>query len=418
MEKLKKLVGWLRGGERSSISGALIGALNVKLVRKGEFGEAFLSFRGHSAVLTQESPFSSFDIFKHGTVYIKIGKKRQKFKTKNFKDNFCFNCNGTLIEIGVREEKKKLSEEDFYFVKLIEKGTFGQVVLAMYKKSGRMYACKIIRKEKSKNSLEKIINEKNILTQIKSPFLIHLLASFQTHDSFYLVLPYIEGGELFHYLKWYKKFSEETARVYICELLLAVDYLHQNGIIYRDIKPENILLDKDGHAVLCDFGMSIRNTTAITHCGTPEYIAPEIIRQESYDESVDYYTLGVLLYEMACGFPPFSMSEGDDAGDLENKILFSEISYPEHVSPPLKGLIGLLLDKVPSKRPKYSDLIGHPFFSDIDWEKIKRKEIQAPIVPISVIAQEESQEQKEKPSEANQDALTNFTYCPDDWEDK
>ncbi|KAI5190172.1 hypothetical protein NECID01_0865 [Nematocida sp. AWRm77] len=420
MNVLKSFLGCWSFKEKSAVSCVLIGTLSVSVEKRAYSMRISTEFRGHCSVLTVERPKATFDVFKHGSLHVKVGRKAFRVGTQSLSVQV-LEYGGCSVRVQYLPGKKKLSEEDFAFLLLIGRGTFGKVVLVQHKRTERMYACKIIKKTKSKDSLEKIVNEKNILTQVHSPFLIHLLASFQTDTSVFLILPYIEGGELFHHLQESKAFSEESAVFYFCELLLAVEYLHKHQIIYRDIKPENILLDREGHVVLCDFGMSTQSPMAVTYCGTPEYIAPEILRNEEYGKAVDCYTLGVLLYEMVCGHPPFSLGEEEDPEDLENRILFSEVFYPESMSPLLRDLLSLLLSKTPEKRPLSEEVKRHPFFAHINWEKVERKEYAPPIVPEEQQREYsndllDTEQHTEHQNDTYQGILTEFTYCPDDWE--
>jgi len=418
MNRIKKILKYILGTKSTQVPNALIGTIIVTMTKRRCNSRVHVEYRGHKAVLVTDAPTSTFDVFKHGNILVKIGNKRHKVNTKEILNEVVVEHAGNEVKIRYRQEKKKLTPDDFVFVRVIGKGTYGKVVLAKYKNTGRMYACKIIKKTNKEESIEKLINEKNILTQVSSPFVIHLLASFQTQTAVYLILPYIEGGELFQHLQDNGQFSEEAARIYICELVTAVAYLHENGIIYRDIKPENILLDRDGHIVLCDFGMCTKSLVASTYCGTSEYIAPEIIRNERYTESVDYYTIGVLLYEMVCGNPPFVLGEDESPDDLENRVLFSEVSYPEHVSDELRSLLGALLSKMPNRRPTIDKIMAHAFFAGIDWEKVKRKEYAPAIVPGEMAEEDESIDTAENQNSTYEGMLTGFTYCPDDWDEQ
>ncbi|KAI5181905.1 serum/glucocorticoid-regulated kinase 2 [Nematocida sp. AWRm80] len=402
--------------KKESISNVILGTITITLIRMVKNKQIRVEYSGHKSILTPTLPRSTFDVFKHGTALIRIGSRRTKIKTEKIGNGMTIEENGTEIKIEYSASKKKLTPEDFLFLSLIGRGAFGRVILVKHKTTARLYACKIIRKTKSQETLDKMINERNILTQVHSPFLIHLLAAFQTEDKVYLILPYIEGGELFNLLEEKKTFSEEEARFYLSELLLAVEYLHSNKIIYRDIKPENILLDRDGHIVLCDFGMSIQNTMASSYCGTPEYIAPEIIKNESYNESVDYYTLGVLLFEMVTGQPPFTMQEGDDLDDLENKILFTQPEFPSKLSPAIVSLLKDLLQKTPSKRPNIQSIKNHPFFNGIEWERVERKEYYPRTLPsLPGPDMQDTPETLDTPNDSYQGFLPGFTYCAEEW---
>jgi len=195
---------------------------------------------------------------------------------------------------------------------------------------------------------------------------------------------FINGGELFHHLSREKKFNEDRARFYSVEIICAMIYLHEQGIIYRDLKPENILLDKKGHVVMTDFGLSKEGLksagdTTATFCGTPEYLAPEVISGESYTKSIDWWSVGTLIFEMLTGLPPFYNQNEEQMYD---KILKSDVIYPSFLSAEVVDLMKKFLNRDPHLRLQDPDHIrAHPWFKSINWEKVKNKELPVPFVP-------------------------------------
>lgn len=192
--------------------------------------------------------------------------------------------------------------------------------------------------------------------------------------------------QLFFHLQKERSFSESRSRFYAAEIASALGYLHKNNIIYRDLKPENLLLDKDGHVVLTDFGLCKENIKPSdrteTFCGTPEYLAPEIVLKHPYDQAVDWWCLGSVLYEMLLGLPPFYSK---DRNEMYDKILNQKLRLPHSLSSPCKDILAGLLDKNCTKRlgarNDFADVKDHPFFAQINFEKLQKKEIKPPYVP-------------------------------------
>jgi len=226
--------------------------------------------------------------------------------------------------------------------------------------------------------------EKSVLAKIDHPFLAKLHWSFQTEEYLYFIMDFINGGELFFHLSIEKKFPEDRARFYAAEIISGISYLHQYGIIYRDLKPENILLDRTGHVIMTDFGLSKEGLTApsdrtLTFCGTPEYLAPEVISGESYTKAIDWWSVGTLIFEMLSGLPPF-YDQNEEV--MYEKIMKGDIKFPPHLSKEVIDLIQRFLTRQPQSRLQDYELIKkHPWFDSINWGKLLNKEINPPFIP-------------------------------------
>lgn len=291
-----------------------------------------------------------------------------------------------------KSEKKHFRPEDFEVLRLIGKGTFGQVFQVRKRDSGRIYAMKVLSKKMivQKKEVAHTIGERNILVQTattESPFIVNLKFSFQTPTDLFFVTDYMSGGELFWHLQREGKFPEKRAKFYIAELILALEHLHNNDIVYRDLKPENILLDATGHIALCDFGLSkifTDSNTTNTFCGTTEYLAPEVVLDDSgYTKLVDFWSLGVLVFEMCCGWSPFY---AEDTQTMYKNIAFGKVRFPrESLSTEGRSFVKGLLNRNPSHRlgakNDAQELKDHPFFADIDWDLLRQKKIPPPFKP-------------------------------------
>lgn len=262
------------------------------------------------------------------------------------------------IKIGVKyveNKQRSLKIEDFELLKVVGKGSFGKVMQVMKKDTSRIYALKTLRKQHiiSRSEVAHTLAERSVLAQINNPFIVPLKFSFQSPEKLYLVLAFVNGGELFHHLQREQRFDINRSRFYAAELLCALECLHGFGVIYRDLKPENILVDYAGHIALCDFGlckldMKDEDKTN-TFCGTPEYLAPELLHGHGYTKAVDWWTLGVLLYEMLTGLPPFY---DENTNEMYRKILAEPLHFPgpEIVPPAARDLLTRLLDRDATRR--------------------------------------------------------------------
>ncbi|GAA5975752.1 hypothetical protein JCM11641_005862 [Rhodosporidiobolus odoratus] len=299
------------------------------------------------------------------------------------------------IRIQIRYEKfdakQGLHPNDFDFLRMIGKGTFGRVFQVRKKDTRRIYAMKVLSKREiiAKKEVAHTIGERKILQRSSdSPFLLGLKFSFQTQADLYLVMDYKSGGELFHHLQKEGRFTEDRARFYTAEIVLAFEHLHKFDIVYRDLKPENILLDATGHIVLCDFGLSKPDlpSDALTNtfCGTTEYLAPEVLLDDNgYNKIVDFWSLGVLLFEMCCGWSPFY---AEDTQQMYKLICFGKVKFPRGViGEDGKQFVKGLLNRNPKHRlgaqRDAAELKEHAFFSSIDWELLAARKIPPPFKP-------------------------------------
>ncbi|KAI6084525.1 kinase-like domain-containing protein [Hypoxylon rubiginosum] len=292
-----------------------------------------------------------------------------------------------------RTEKRHYGPDDFQILRLIGKGTFGQVYQVRKKDTGRIYAMKVLSKKVivQKKEVAHTVGERNILVRTamsESPFIVGLKFSFQTQNDLFLVTDYMSGGELFWHLQKEGRFDEKRAKFYIAELILAIQHLHNNDIVYRDLKPENILLDANGHIALCDFGLSkanlTQNDTTNTFCGTTEYLAPEVLLDEAgYTKMVDFWSLGVLVFEMCCGWSPFY---AEDTQQMYKNIAFGKVRFPrDTLSQEGRNFVKGLLNRNPKHRlgaiDDAEELKRHPFFADVDWDILTKKLITPPFKP-------------------------------------
>jgi len=310
--------------------------------------------------------------------------KKNKFKDSKAHVYKFSEAGEAAAEPYIREEKVGI--EDFEQLKVLGKGGFGKVVLARKKDTDKIYALKLMDKQKILNKprdFKNLMSEKRIL-QNDCSFLVHLYWAFQTETEFCLVMDFVGGGDLYYHWRKIRRFPEKVVQFIAAELVLAISYLHSCGIIYRDLKPQNILLDTDGHICLADFGLSkevMQNIEVGLHtaCGTPSYSAPEVLEGSPYGKSADYWSLGIVLYQFLCGKSPFEF-DGDFA-KLLRSIYSGDISYPRQiVSDNAHSFLEGLLCRDPRKRLDDPDVIKrHAFFRGIDFEKLEVKKLPSPI---------------------------------------
>ncbi|TKS92060.1 cAMP-dependent protein kinase catalytic subunit alpha [Collichthys lucidus] len=252
--------------------------------------------------------------------------------------------------------------DHFERLKTLGTGSFGRVMLVKHKESGQHFAMKILDKQKSKT----------------------LLIFLQDNSNLYMIMEYVPGGEMFSHLRRIGRFSEPHARFYAAQIVLTFEYLHSLDLIYRDLKPENLLIDQQGYIQVTDFGFAKRvKGRTWTLCGTPEYLAPEIILSKGYNKAVDWWALGVLIYEMAAGYPPFF---ADQPIQIYEKIVSGKVRFPSHFSSDLKDLLRNLLQVDLTKRfgnlrNGVNDIKGHKWFATTDWIAIYQRKVEAPFIP-------------------------------------
>jgi len=306
---------------------------------------------------------------------------------------------------------RPLNIDEFELLKVIGKGSFGKVMQVCKKDTKRIYAMKIIKKAHivERAEVSHTLAERAVLAQLNHPFIVPLKFSFQSPEKLYLVLAFVNGGELFHHLQREGRFSEDRAKFYSAQLLCALECLHSYNIIYRDLKPENILLDFQGNIALCDFGLCKLNmrdgNKTNTFCGTPEYLAPELLLGQGYNKTVDWWTFGILVFEMLTGLPPFY---DENTNEMYKRILTDELRIPDHVSPVARDMLKKLLDRDPAKRlgAEGAEAIKkHDFFNEISWSKLLAKKYTAPFRPNVSSAKDTSNFDEEFTSEAPVDSV-------------
>lgn len=288
---------------------------------------------------------------------------------------------------------EKLDPSFFEILKVLGQGSFGKVFLVRKvkgKDSGQLYAMKVLKKATLKvRDRMRTKMERNILAELEHPFIVKLFYAFQTEGKLYLILEFLKGGDLFTRLSKEVMFTEEDVKFYLAELALALNHLHKQGIIYRDLKPENILLDSDGHIKLTDFGLSkesiFEENKTFSFCGTVEYMAPEVINRKGHDTTADWWSYGVLMYEMLTGQLPF---QANNRKETMNLILKAKLGMPQYLSPEAQALLRCLFKRNPLNRLGYGpngieDLKKQPFFATINWEKLVMRQVSPPFKPTS-----------------------------------
>ncbi|NXN97630.1 KS6A2 kinase, partial [Rhinopomastus cyanomelas] len=295
------------------------------------------------------------------------------------------------ISHHVKEGFEKADPSQFELLKVLGQGSYGKVFLVRKTKgpdAAQLYAMKVLKKATLKvRDRVRSKMERDILAEVNHPFIVKLHYAFQTEGKLYLILDFLRGGDLFTRLSKEVMFTEEDVKFYLAELALALDHLHGLGIIYRDLKPENILLDEEGHIKITDFGLSKEaidhDKRAYSFCGTIEYMAPEVVNRRGHTHSADWWSFGVLMFEMLTGSLPF---QGKDRKETMALILKAKLGMPQFLSAEAQSLLRALFKRNPCNRlgagfDGVEEIKRHPFFVTIDWNKLYRREIQPPFRP-------------------------------------
>ncbi|XP_061033688.1 ribosomal protein S6 kinase alpha-6 isoform X3 [Eubalaena glacialis] len=300
----------------------------------------------------------------------------------------------------VKEGYEKADPAQFELLKVLGQGSFGKVFLVRKKTgpdAGQLYAMKVLKKASLKvRDRVRTKMERDILVEVNHPFIVKLHYAFQTEGKLYLILDFLRGGDVFTRLSKEVLFTEEDVKFYLAELALALDHLHRLGIVYRDLKPENILLDEIGHIKLTenfgpvhfkDFGLSKESVDqekkAYSFCGTVEYMAPEVVNRRGHSQSADWWSYGVLMFEMLTGTLPF---QGKDRNETMNMILKAKLGMPQFLSAEAQSLLRMLFKRNPANRlgsEGVDEIKRHLFFANIDWNKLYKREVQPPFKPAS-----------------------------------
>eukprot|EP00347_Sterkiella_histriomuscorum_P015797 403355646 len=335
---------------------------------------------------------------------------------------------GPPVQVVEEKEEFRLGPSMFIPLKMLGSGSFGEVYLVKEKFTSQLFAMKILNKSKimGQNLVRYAKTERNVLSYTRHPFIVNLNYAFQTNTKLFLILDFCPGGDLGKILQRERKFTEDRARIYAAEILLALEDLHKRDIIYRDLKPDNVVLDYDGHAQLTDFGLSKEGVEEVSKgaksfCGSVAYLAPEMLRRAGHGKSVDWYLFGVLIYEMVVGCPPYFSPKKEE---LFNNIQKGVLKIPASLSEECKNLIVSLLNRNPSKRlgagPEGCEEIkAHSFFEGMDWKMAKDKKLQPPKPEFNAKFLNQLQSLNEAPDESLLKVFEDFEELdPDIFENK
>jgi tRNA A-37 threonylcarbamoyl transferase component Bud32 len=310
--------------------------------------------------------------------------------TGETKANSSLNTSDSDISGGnTSSEEERIGPHSFIVHSLIGKGSFGEVYLVEKKNTKAIYAMKVLNKNKimKHNLIKYALTERNVLSLTSHPFIVKLNWAFQTVEKLFLILDYCPGGDLGEHLQKERRFSEERSRIYLAEIVLALEDLHKRDIIFRDLKPDNIVLDPEGHAMLTDFGLSKEGVLdhaqgAKSFCGSVAYLAPEMLKRVGHGKAVDWYLLGVVFYEMLVGVPPYYANNREQ---LFYNIEKAPLKIPSYLSNESKSLLKGLLQRNPTKRlgsgkGDSEEIKSHPFFQGINWKDVENRKLKPPLV--------------------------------------
>ncbi|CAM9987587.1 unnamed protein product [Ectocarpus sp. 6 AP-2014] len=285
-----------------------------------------------------------------------------------------------------RRDKHHFGLRDLEVMETLGTGTFGRVRLVRHLDNGKFFALKISKKASiiRMKQVEHVKNEVSLLSMIEHPAIVNMFGYFLDDTKLYLVMEYVEGGELFSHLRSCVRFPDHQGKLYTAEIVLAFSYLHSLNVVYRDLKPENLLITREGRIKVTDFGFAkVVEDRTWTLCGTPEYLAPEIIQSKGHGRSVDWWALGVLIHEMLAGFPPFY---DENPIGIYQKILAGKLDIPRHVDSKAKDIIKRLLtidrtSRLGCMKGGSRAVKEHKWFHGIDWEAVYNGQVEAPFLP-------------------------------------
>ncbi|MCO5597461.1 hypothetical protein L7F22_051539 [Adiantum nelumboides] len=369
----------------SEVFGPLPSPVSTELVACAE--PEFLCSRSHSLVGPSTGGLHCLDGFSVRQQQLAL-REEIEFNSSVIASNGLESDNKEATISGCGAVVKRVGPADFTLLRVVGQGAFGKVFQVQHINTMEIFAMKVMKKDEimEKNQGDYMKAERDILTKIIHPFIVQLRYSFQTKSKLYLILDFINGGHLFFQLYRQGTFSEDLARVYTAEIISAVSHLHNNGIIHRDLKPENILLDAEGHVKLTDFGLAKEVEDSVqtnSLCGTVEYMAPEILLAKGHGKAADWWSVGILLYEMLTGQPPFTHRNRQK---LQEKIVKDKIKLPSFLSSEAHSLLKGLLQKDPGKRlgsgmSRSDEIKQHKWFKCINWNKLEARTIQPKFRP-------------------------------------